>query len=330
MLTDASSIPALPRRCSLALQGGGAHGAFTWGVLDRLMEQGVEVRAISGVSSGAIIGAMLAQGLASGGPAGARAQMRKLWDRVGGGFGSPALRGWLWGWSAGDWGAGDWGRGVGRSMLWQGMWEGMESAMRLFSPAQVNPFAHHPLRVVLDGLLDRDLLADPRAPQLTVAATDVETGEAALFGNAAITTDVLLAWSCLPFVFPAVEIGGRAYWDGGYSGNPPLAPLIGRHLPNDVVLIRAQPARRPGVPRTSSQIFNRMNEIALHTALAAEIAALPPSQRLTSFDADEALLGLPISSKLDASAAAISALFHAGRAARAQPAGPPAMQTAAD
>ncbi len=200
------------RGAALALQGGGAHGAFTWGVLDRLLEKGLEVHAICGVSSGALIGVMLAQGLVLDGRDGARAAMRTLWQRFARAHAmsplqSAPLERWLWGWD------------LSNSVVWRGL----EATMRLFSPAQLNaalwPFGHHPLRALLNDLIEPELLADPSAPRLFVSATDVETGEAVLFENAAITVDVLLASSCLPFVFPAVEIGGRAYWDGGYSGN---------------------------------------------------------------------------------------------------------------
>jgi NTE family protein len=202
--------------------------------------------------------------------------------------------------------------------------------MRLFSPAQLNsipwsapwsalwPFNHHPLRALLEELVEPALLADPAAPRLIVSATDVETGRAVLFENAEITVDVLLASTCLPFVFPAVEIDGRAYWDGGYSGNPPLQPLLGaladRPPPRDLLLIRAQPGRRPGVPSTPLEISNRLNEIACHNVLQAELDALPDTVRLTSYDADDALLDLPISSKFNGEEAFLSLLFNAGRA----------------
>ena len=296
------------RGVALALQGGGAHGAFAWGVLDRLMETGLPVATICGVSSGAILGTMLVQGLVRGGAEGARAEMRQVWRRVALAYAlSPLQAGplerWLWGWD------------LSNSLLWQGL----ETAMRVFSPAQLNPLGLNPLRRVLDELLDRSLLTHPDAPRLTVAATEVETGRAVLFGNAAIDTEVLLASCCLPFVFPAIEIGGRAYWDGGYAGNPPLGPLLSPAPPDELVLIRAQPARRPGVPKTQSEIMNRLNEIACHNVLTAELAALPPSVRLTSYDADQALLDLPISSKFNGEAAFLSALFEAGRAAAGQP-----------
>jgi len=201
------------------LQGGGAHGAFTWGVLDRLLEDGLQIDAICGVSSGALIGVTLVQGLVLDGPDGARAAMRKLWRRFAQAHAMSPLQNapferWLWGWD------------MSNSLVWRGL----EATMRLFSPAQLNsavwPFGHHPLRALIADLIEPALLADPGAPRLIVSATDVETGAAVLFENAAITVDVLLASSCLPFVFPAVEIDGRAYWDGGYSGNPPLKPLL--------------------------------------------------------------------------------------------------------
>jgi NTE family protein len=294
---------------ALAVQGGGAHGAFAWGVLDALLEDGLKVDAICGVSSGAMIATVMVQGLVRDGPAGARAEMRGLWRRVAQAHSlSPLQNGplqrWLWGWD----------------LSVNPLWQGIETAMRLFSPAQFNPFGHNPLRMVLEDVLNRRLLTHPLAPRLTIAATDVETGEAELFGNSAITVDALLASACLPFVFPAVEIGGRAYWDGGYAGNPPLRPLLEPHLPDDLVLIRAQPARRPGVPKTASDIMNRLNEIACHNVLTAEIAALPPSVRLTTYDADDTLLDLPISSKFNGEAEFLSELFEAGRAcAAAQP-----------
>jgi NTE family protein len=294
---------------SVAVQGGGAHGAFAWGVLDGLLEDGITIDAICGVSSGGIMAAMLVQGLVRGGPDGARAEMRRLWRRVANAhslspFQHGPLQRWLWGWD----------------LSVNPLWQGVEAAMRLFSPAQLNPFGHNPLRHVLEDMLDRRLLAHPRAPRLTVGATDVETGEAVLFGNTAITVDVLLASACLPFVFPAVEIGGRAYWDGGFAGNPPLRHLLEPAPPADLVLIRAQPARRPGIPVTATEILNRLNEIACHNVLAAELAALPASVRLTTYDADEALRDLPISSKFNGEAEFLSELFAAGRqAAAAQP-----------
>ena len=309
MTNPSGPEPSHPPRVALALQGGGAHGAFTWGVLDRLLEDGLRPTRICGVSSGAIIGTIMVQGLVRGGPEGARAEMRRLWRRVAQAHRLSLLQNgplerWLWGWD------------LSNSLAWRGL----EMAMRLFAPAQINPFGHNPLRPLLTGLLEPELLTHKSAPRLTVAATDVATGEAVLFDNAAISVDVLLASACLPFVFPAVEIDGRAYWDGGYAGNPPLGPLLRPDLPDELILVRAQPARRPGVPSTPMEITNRLNEIACHNVLAAELAALPPELRVTSYDADTALLDLPISSKFNGEAEFLSELFQAGRTAAGEPA----------
>ncbi|HYZ24093.1 MAG TPA: patatin-like phospholipase family protein [Rhodopila sp.] len=306
-MTDAGSSSS--GRTALALQGGGAHGAFTWGVLDRLLEGRQRFDRICGVSSGAILGVMLVQGLVRDGAEGARAEMRRFWRRVSHVHAiSPFQAAPLERWFLGGW-------DLSNSMLWQGM----EMAMRLFSPAQMNPFNHNPLRTLLEDLVEPHLLCDPRAPVLTVAATDVETGEAVLFGNPAIDVDVLCASACLPFMFPAVRIGDRAFWDGGYAGNPPLAPLLRPNLPEELILIRAQPARRPGVPTTPTEITNRLNEIACHNVLAAELAALPGSVRLRSYDADAALLRLPISTKLSGEEGLLAELFEAGRRAIVNP-----------
>lgn len=291
---------------ALALQGGGAHGAFTWGVLDKLFEEGLHVDRVCGVSSGAILAVMLVQGLVRNGRQGARAEMRRLWRRVARAHAmSPIqaapLERWLWGWD------------LSNSLMWQGV----EWAMRMFSPAQLNPFGHNPLRLLLEDLVEPHLLTHPRAPRLTVCATDVSTGEAAFFGNSAIDVDVLCASACLPFVFPAVQIGDRAYWDGGYSGNPPLAPLLQPDLPGEMIVVRAQVANRKKVPSTPMEITNRLNEIACQNVLTAELAALPPQVRVTSYDAHDALLDLPISSKFNGEAEFLSELFDAGRATAA-------------
>jgi NTE family protein len=264
--------------------------------------------------------------------------MRTLWRRFARAHAmsplqSAPLERWLWGWD------------LSNSLVWRGL----EATMRLFSPAQLDaalwpalwPFGHHPLRALLTDLIEPELLGDPAAPRLFVSATDVETGEAVVFENAAITIDVLLASSCLPFVFPAVEIGGRAYWDGGYSGNPPLWPLLatlrdqrGRDLegrdqgerpqeatahgpPRELLLVRAQPAHRPGVPRTPLEITNRLNEIACNNVLQAELDALPDDVALTCYQADDALLDLPISSKFNGEEEFLALLFNAGRTAAA-------------
>lgn len=258
-------------RIALALQGGGSHGAFTWGVVDRLLEDGQRIDHICGVSSGAMIGTVVRQGLVRDGAAGARAEMRRLWRRV--------------------------------------------ANAHALSPAQINPFGQNPMRALLEDLIEPHLLTDPTALRMTVAATDVLTGKFVFFENADIDVDVPCASACLPFVFPAVEISGRAYWAGGYAGNPPLGPLLRPKQPAELILVRAQAANRPGVPRTPTEITNRLNEIACQNVLTAELAALPPSVTLRTCDADGALLYLPISSKLNGEEAFLKELFEAGRTA---------------
>jgi NTE family protein len=305
--TASASLAGRGKGVALALQGGGAHGAFTWGALDRLLEDGLAVDRISGVSSGAITGAMLTQGLVRGGPEAARAELRRLWDRVASAHALSPLRAgpldrWLWGWDISNTPA----------------WWGLDMAMRLFGPAQMNPLGLNPLRSVLADLLDRRLLADPAAPRLTVAATEVASGAALLFDNARITEDVLLASACIPFVFPAVEIDGRPCWDGGYAGNPPLRPLLDPAPPATLVLIRAQAGHRPGLPATQADIANRVTEIAGQNLLAGELAALPEGVRVIEIGADAALRHLPVSSKFNGEAAFLEQLFEAGREAAAQ------------
>lgn len=314
------NMESLSRSTALALQGGGAHGAYAWGVVDCLLEDGLVVERVAGVSSGALIATMFAQGWARGGADGARADMRRLWQRLAQATTfSPLQNGPLERWF--------WGSDISNNFAWQA-WQ---TALRLFSPAQLNPFGHNPLRYILADLLDRDALTSRDAPLLTIAATDVETGEAVLFGNAEITVDALLASTCLPFLFPAVRVGGRICWDGGYAGNPPLRRLLQPTLPAELILVRAQPVRRPGVPHTPVEILNRLNEIACHNVLEAELAALPRGVHVTCFEADATLRRLPIASKFNASPDFLATLFQAGRrAVEARPRLARGQQEAAD
>ncbi|MGH7120632.1 MAG: patatin-like phospholipase family protein [Acetobacteraceae bacterium] len=292
------------RAVALALPGGGVHGAFSAGVLDRLLEDGLAFDRVSGVSSGALIATALTQGWAAGGAAGARRAVERLWERIAevhaaSGISNGPLARWLW----------------GADLAANPLWQGVETAMRLFSPEQLNPLGHNPLRPIVSELLDQRLLASPAAPRLTVAATDVETGAPVMFHNAEITVEALLASACLPFLFPPVEIDGHLLWDGAYSANPPLKPLLEPDLPEQLVLIRTQPRRHPGRPATQAEIFNRQNEITFQRALEAELATLPRSVRLREYEPGTALAALPLSSKLNAEENFVRGLFAAGREA---------------
>jgi NTE family protein len=294
-------------RTVLAIQGGGAHGAFAWGALDRLIEDGLTFSAATGVSSGAMIAAMAVQGFVHNGPAGARAEMGKLWERVAAAhiFGPVnSTLDWMWGW--------DKGMELGSELAWQGL----TNALRLFSPNQLNPFGQNPLQPLLEDMLDLDAIRDPSAPKLYVAATDVESGRAKIFDNAAMSVDVLLASSCIPMMFPAVNIDGRHYWDGGYSCNPALSPVLSPK-PETLVLIRAQPRTRKGVPATTADIVHRLHEIAFQAPLDAELTTLPKTVRLQDICADAALAAHPLISKMNTEREFLNRLFKAGREAAA-------------
>jgi NTE family protein len=298
-----------PNGEALGLQGGGAHGAFAWGVVDALTEQGRRFDRVCGVSSGALTAVAYAQGWARGGAAGAREEMARLWRRFAQVHALSPLRTspferWLWGWD------------IGNTVLWQSL----DIASRLFSPAQLNPFGINPLRSIVLDILDRKLLASAAAPRLAVGVTDVETGQAVIFENERIDANVLLASCCLPFVFPSVRIDGRAYWDGGFSGNPPLRPLLRSPLPRRLVIARAQLQRRAGLPGTQTEIMNRLSEIACQGVLDAELEAVPASVEIESYKADDALHRLPISSKFNGELEFLRELFEAGRRSASSPA----------
>ncbi len=299
------SRKSTPPRIVLALQGGGAHGAFTWGALDRLLESGLEFSAITGVSSGAMIAAMAVQGHVRGGNAGARAAVALLWERVASAHifsnGMPA--------SPLDW---MWGKGMefGNELAMTGF----TNALRMFSPSQLNPMDINPLEPVLRGLLDPAALNDPNAIKLFVGATDVESGETKVFTKKEVGVRHLLASACIPMMFPAVEIAGRHYWDGGYSCNPPLTPVLSP-LPDRLILIRAQPRRRPGVPSSTADIVHRLHEIAFQAPLEAELSLLPPHTSLLDIPADAALAHHPLTSKMNTEKGFLDDLFAAGRAA---------------
>lgn len=297
-------LPASSPKAVLALQGGGAHGAFTWGAVDRLLESGLEFSAITGVSSGAMIAAMAVQGQVRGGAKGARAAISLLWERVAAAhIFSNALPS-----SPLDW---MWGKGMelGNELAMTGLTQ----ALRIFSPGQLNPLGQNPLAPVLQELLDVAALRDPAAARLYVGATDVESGAAKIFTNREIGVRHLLASACIPMMFPAVEIAGRHYWDGGYSCNPPLTPVL-TPKPELLILVRAQPRLRKGVPSSTADIVHRLHEIAFQAPLDAELSLLPKQTKLLDIPAD-ALSRHPLTSKMNTEKGFLDDLFTAGRAA---------------
>ena len=257
----------MTRRINLALQGGGAHGAFTWGVLDRLLEEDdLEIAGISGTSAGALNGAALKAGLLQGGPAAARENLDWLWARMGA-TSAPGLPAWM---------------GVaGLSSALETSWTYAlaESWERFFSPYATGPFYENPLRSVVEQFRF-DRVCAGSGPALFIGATNVRTGKIKLFEGDAITPDAILASACLPMLFRAVEIDGEAYWDGGYTGNPALFPLFDPALPSDIVIVNINPLERPGIPRSPQDIRNRIDEISFNSSLLRELRAIAFVQRL--------------------------------------------------
>jgi NTE family protein len=244
----------------LALQGGGSHGAFTWGVLDRLLEEPwLGIDGISGTSAGAMNAAVLVDGHAKGGAAGARTALEDFWRHVSEAARfSPFRRGPL------DVLLGRW------TLDSSPLYVIMDLMSRLLSPYDLNPMGKNPLRAILAEAIDFERLA--QAPiKLFITATNVRTGRGHVFKNDAITPDVLLASACLPTMFQAIEIDGEPHWDGGYSGNPTITPLIRECKSQDTILVQINPVEREGRPRSASEILNRLNEVSFNAVLLKEL-----------------------------------------------------------
>jgi NTE family protein len=304
---------------SLALQGGGSHGAFTWGVLDGLLEDGrLQLDGISGASAGAMNAVVLGHGFAQhpddplAARAAARQSLANFWQKIAQmGEASKLQRGWMEMWLSG----------------WRA--SGMVPAASALSPAQLNPLDLNPLRELLSDCVDFKHLAHANAPHLYVCATHVNTGKAEIFSGKRLTEAAVMASACLPMLFRAVEIEGQHYWDGGFSGNPALHPLIYRCKASDIVLIQINPVERNAVPESGSDILDRINELTFNASLLAQMRAidlvnrliekayLPVERyrtvRLHRIDGGEALEAYPASSKSSADGQLIEALFELGR-----------------
>jgi NTE family protein len=299
---DAGEPPVWPpRKLSLALQGGGTFAAFTWGALERLLEEpDCAFDTISGASAGAVNAALLACGLVEGGREGARAALNRFWMRImhEASFRSLMLVG---GFSP-----------AGRSVA--------------FGPTlrsgQFDPFDLDPLRQALARDIDFTALQSPACPRLLVAATRVRDGRQQVFGNAEITADVLLASTCPPLIHCAVEIDGESYWDGGFGANPPLVRLVQDSETSNVLVVQVTPARDSYVPITPAAIDRRLDQITANSVLNAEIAALEwarpvaaPSLRLFRIAAEDEIDGLAQRSATDLGPGFIRLLHRCGRKA---------------
>ncbi|MDH7798876.1 MULTISPECIES: patatin-like phospholipase family protein [unclassified Beijerinckia] len=301
----------------LALQGGGAHGAFTWGVLCRILEEDwLDIEAISGTSAGAMNAAVLAAGFGAGGRDGAREALNQFWRKV-----SEAARFSPFQRSPLDILLGRW------TLDTSPLFVAFDMMSRVVSPYSLNPMGTNPLGSILAEIIDFEALAESPI-KLFITATNVRTGRGRVFRNAEITPDVLLASACLPTMFQAVEIDGESYWDGGYSGNPIMTPLIEESNARDTVLVQINPVDRPGTPRTARDILNRLNEVSFNAVLLKELRMMALLQREAISSASEggrwarmrihrvtsdAMTELGYSSKLNAEWSFLTMLHDEGR-----------------
>jgi NTE family protein len=306
---------------NLALQGGGAHGAFAWGVLDRLIEdERISFEGISATSAGAMNAAVLAYGWTQGGRDGAREALRNFWKAVS----DAGTRYSPYKTFPGSSQFGDFSLDKSPGYLM------MDMATRLMSPYELNPWNFNPLRDVLEKHVDFTALREHSAIKLFLAATNVETCKVRVFQCSNITADAVLASACLPNLFQAVEIDGEFYWDGGYVGNPAIYPLIYNCDSRDVVIVHLNPIVRRGCPRTAAEIMNRLNEVSFNSSLMREMRAiafvtslvergkLSPGEAkqmlIHSIRADEEMVQHGVSSKLNCDWTFLSHLHTKGRA----------------
>jgi NTE family protein len=308
---------------NLALQGGGTHGAFAWGVLDKLLEDGrIGIEGISATSAGAMNAAVLAHGFGQGGADGARAALASFWSGIAeAARGSPLQPSML-------------DRVThNHGLFFNPVFQAFDMLSRLFSPYQFNPINFNPLRTVLEQTVDFERLRKSSAIKLFLSATNVRSGKVRLFKTEEITPDAVMASACLPLLFQAVEIEGEAYWDGGYMGNPAIFPLIYECASRDVVVVHINPLSRPDVPKTAADILNRINEISFNSSLMRELRAIGFVTRLIdegnvkegtmkrmlihSIAADDFMQGLGVNSKFNADWEFLAHLRDVGRATAA-------------
>ncbi|WP_126976728.1 patatin-like phospholipase family protein [Frigidibacter oleivorans] len=264
-------------RINLALQGGGAHGAYTWGVLDRLLEEeGIEIAAISGCSAGAMNGAALKSGWVEGGREGARHMLDWLWGQMGA-IPDLSFLHWMMAFLPGP--------AITAKMIEAAVpMSVIDAVTSAFSPYDI-PFAENPLIRVVERF-SFDTIRCHDGPRLYVSATNVRTGKIRVFGEHEVTPETLLASACLPTLFRAIEIDdpatgkSEAYWDGGYAGNPALFPLFDPDLPDDIVIVNINPLMRDDLPRSAQEITNRINEISFNSSLLRELRAIGFVKRL--------------------------------------------------
>ncbi|PLL10358.1 patatin [Tabrizicola sp. TH137] len=264
------TVRAQTKRVNLALQGGGAHGAFTWGVLDRILEDGrLDIAAISGTSAGAMNAVALADGFTAGGPDRAREKLEHFWRSISDAARhSPIRRAPI------DVMMGYWSLERSPGYQW------MDMMTRMFSPYQLNPLDLNPLRDLVEECIDFDCVRHCTGIRLFISATNVETGRVQVFDRRSLTADMVMASACLPHLYKAVVIDGVPYWDGGYMGNPALFPFHTESDTADTIIVQINPVERKGVPMSAHDIQNRLNEITFNSSLLKELRSIDFVARL--------------------------------------------------
>lgn len=257
-------MPKSLKKLNLALQGGGAHGAFAWGILDRLLEDGrIDFDAISATSAGAMNAIVLAHGYLQGGHDTAREALKKFWKATSeaGALFNPIKKMPI---------EELWGVKIEQSMAYNFF----DTLTKILSPYQFNPLNINPLRDILNQQVDFDLIKKSSSLKLFISATNAKTGKIKVFEGEEISLEAIMASACLPFLFQAVEINKESYWDGGYMGNPAIYPLIYNSTTKDILITHINPIVRDTVPQSSSEILNRVNEISFNSSLMREMRAI--------------------------------------------------------
>lgn len=320
----AKAAKAARKPLMVALQGGGSHGAFAWGVLDRLFEEDCfDVTAIVGTSAGAMNASVAAYGLARGGPSGARDKLAEFWGKISDASRmSPLQPSWL-----------DKLHGPG-NMDYSPFFAVFDMMSKFASPYQMNPLNLNPLREVLEEAIDFEWMHSEDAVKLFICASNVMTGKIRVFTEKDLSIDAVLASACLPFMFQAVEIDGEHFWDGGYMGNPPLFPLIYEGGGSDILIVQLNPITITELPTTSQAILDRVNTLSFNSSLMREMRVIDFMSKLIdrgiesglegaadlkrifihTVDGEETLRDFGVSSKLNADRDFLDHLFAAGRA----------------